>query len=67
MPKILKKYQNPRTLRSLLNELARLTVFSTGKQASLFDRDMRVYPCLISEKLLAFLELYLASTLLWQS
>ena len=30
------------TLRSLLNELARLTVFSTVKQASSFNRDLRV-------------------------
>ena len=37
------------TLRSLSNELARLTVFSTVKQASLFDRDPRVH-----EKLFVF-------------
>ena len=30
------------TLRSLLNELARLTVFSTVKRASSFNRDLRV-------------------------
>ena len=30
------------TLRSLLNELARLTVMNTVKQASLFNRDLRV-------------------------
>ena len=30
------------TLRSLLNKLARLTVLNTVKQASLFDRDLRV-------------------------
>ena len=30
------------TLRSLLNELARLTVLNTVKQASSFNRDLRV-------------------------
>ena len=31
------------TVRSLLNELARLTVLNTVKQASLFNRDLRVF------------------------
>ena len=37
------------TLRSLLNKLACLTVFSTVKQASLFNRDLRVLYLLCNE------------------
>ena len=38
--------QRQGTLRSLLNELACLTVLNTVKRASLFNRDLRV-PCLL--------------------
>ena len=39
------------TLRSLLNELAHLTIVTIVKQASSFNRDLRVIVCLLEPRL----------------